>query len=258
MKKYLKLFWIFILVIPGLAFSQIVPGDIIINEFAVNSSGKEFVELLVVKPGGVDMRGLRLSDVSTKAGAGSTTEGHLDFPDVTYLSNVPQGTRVVCVLVTPRDSVNAYTQDLDPSDLKLVLFTKALPGGVLDSVNVLDLSTNENIVLLNGPLSTSATLDYVATGTNTSIGNFSDTEWFNNLTGGVSNKVYYFQNSSGGGFNNDDGNIGWVAADPMMNATPGAINIGQTGPGPTMSNVTFQVNMKVKILEGYFNPVTEV
>ncbi|MBU1299193.1 MAG: hypothetical protein KKG06_02525 [Bacteroidetes bacterium] len=36
MKNFFKLFWIFILIIPGLAFSQIVPGDTIINEFAVN------------------------------------------------------------------------------------------------------------------------------------------------------------------------------------------------------------------------------
>jgi hypothetical protein len=258
MKNFFKLFWIFILVIPGLAFSQIAPGDIIINEFAVNCSGKEFVELLVVKSGGVDMRGLRLSDVSTKAGAGSTTEGHLDFPDVSYLQNVPQGTRVVCVLVTPRDSANQHTQDLDPSDNTLVLFTSALPGGVLDSVaNVLDLSTNENIVLLDGKLSNSVTIDYVATGTNTSISGFPDATWPANLRTSTSNRVNYFKNSPSNGFNNNDTTY-WIQNDVMTNATPGALNIGQVGPGLTMANVTFQVNMRVKILEGYFNPVTEV
>lgn len=246
MKKYLQLLLLSLLIIPGLAFAQVVPGDVIINEFSVNASGKEFVELLVVKPGGVDMRGLRLSDVSTKAGAGFTTEGHLDFPDVSYLQSVPQGTRVVCVLFTPADSVNAYTQDLDPSDKKLVLFTKALPGGVLDTVMVMDLSTNENIVLLDGKLSTSATIDYVATGTNTSIGGFTDAVWSNNLLGGVSNKVYYFQNSSGGGFINNDGTIGWVAADTMINATPGAINLGQTAPTPPTFNVTFKLNTSTR------------
>ncbi|MDP2208289.1 MAG: T9SS type A sorting domain-containing protein [Bacteroidota bacterium] len=246
MNKFLKLFLIFILVIPGLVFSQVVPGDVIINEFSVNASGKEFVELLVIKPGGVDMRGLRLSDVGTKAGAGGSTEGHLDFPDVSYLQNVPQGTRVVCVLLTPADSANAYTQDLDPSDKKLVLFTKAIPDGVLDTVRVLDLSTNENIVLLAGPLSTSVTIDYVATGTNTSIGGFTDAVWTANLRTSASNAVNYFTNSTGGGFDNND-TTKWVQNDILTNATPGAINLGQTAPTPPTYNVTFKLNTSTRL-----------
>lgn len=245
MNKFLKIFWIFILIIPGLVFSQVVPGDVIINEFSVNSSGKEFVELLVVKPGGVDMRGLRLSDVGTKAGAGGATEGHLDFPNVTYLQNVPQGTRIVCVLLTPADSTNAYTQDFDPADKKLVLFTKALPDGVLDTVRVLDLSTNENIVLLDGPLSTSATIDYVAIGTNTSLGAFPDAVWPANLRTSTSNAVNYFTNSTSGGFDNND-TTKWVQNAPLANATPGAINLGQIAPTPPTYNVTFKLNTSTR------------
>lgn len=246
MNKFLKLFWIVILVIPALALSQVVPGDVIINEFSVNASGKEFVELLVVKPGGVDMRGLRLSDVSTKAGSGMGTEGHLDFPSVSYLENVPQGTRVVCVLLTPADSANAYVQDIDHSDKKLVLFTKALPGGVLDTVQVLDLSTNENIVLLGGKLSTSATIDYVAAGTNTSIGGFSDAVWPANLRTSASNAVNYFTNSTGGGFDNND-TTKWVQNAALTNATPGAINLGQIAPTPPTFNVTFKLNTSTRL-----------
>ncbi len=248
MKKLMKLFWVFVFIIPGLALSQVLPGDIIINEFTVNNTtGKEFVELLVVKSGGVDMRGLRLSDVGTKGGAGGTTEGHLDFPNASYLSNVPQGTRVVCILVVPRTNTNNFVQDLEPSDKTLVLFTSALPGGVLDSAaSVLDLSTNENIVLLDGKLSTSNTIDYVAAGTNTSISAFPDAVWPANLRTSSSDRVNYFTNSTGNGFNNND-TTNWVQNDVISNATPGGINIGQVGPGPSTFNVTFKLNTSTRL-----------
>lgn len=67
--------------------------DVVINEFVVNpTSGKEYVELLVVRPGGADLRGWTLSDVGTRTGSTSTTEGDVMLPSsASFLSCVPRG-----------------------------------------------------------------------------------------------------------------------------------------------------------------------
>ena len=66
-------------------------NDVVINEFVVNPiTGKEYVELLVAKPGGVNMQGWTLSDVGTRAGSTNATEGDVTLPSsASYLSRVP-------------------------------------------------------------------------------------------------------------------------------------------------------------------------
>src|SRR6185436_13329998 len=59
----------------GAALAQ-AEDDVVVNEFSVNpATGKEYVELLVTKPGGINMQGWTLSDVGTRAGATAATEG---------------------------------------------------------------------------------------------------------------------------------------------------------------------------------------
>jgi hypothetical protein len=215
------------------ARAQVTQNDVIVNEFLPNPAagvGKEFVELLVTKVGGVDLRGWSLSDLGSKGAPGAATEGRLTFPGVSAFQNVPRGTRIVVVLEVPSANTNSYaSEDLDPSDGQMVAFTSVLAGGTLVPAGVLDLSTNENIELLTDSTASSTAIDFVATGTNASAPNFPECTWPSNTTGGGGD--FYFTNNAGGGLNNDSSAVGWFAAQPQANATPGSLNPGQSMPG---------------------------
>ncbi len=214
--------------------AQVAHNDVIINEFIANPTvGLEWVELLVVKSGGVDLSGFRLSDVSSKGGAGGTTEGHLGFPSVSYLQNLQQGTRIICVGSRPTPATLQFTQDIDPSDGVLILLADTLAGGtgVLTRSNIFDIATNDNIELLNGSTSSAATIDFVANGSNTSISGFPDAIWVH--TGSPSltaNSVQYFRNSSGCTVNNDTAALGWQWNQSIADITPSQKNLGQNFP----------------------------
>ncbi|MFN0157171.1 MAG: FlgD immunoglobulin-like domain containing protein [Bacteroidota bacterium] len=223
-------------VVPS-AFGQVY-NDVIINEFAVNPAsgdGKEFVELLVTKLGGLDMRNWALSDLSTKGPAGAGTEGRLIIPNTALFSNVARGTRIVLVYTTPIANVNEFgAEDLDASDSTIILFSDVL-GGTAVSQGVIDNSTNENIVLLTDSTASAVTIDYVATGTNVSQPNYPDAIWASpNLAGG--SNLYFFTNNAGGGLINDTSSSGWTANAAMAGRTPGELNVGQALPGGGISD----------------------
>jgi uncharacterized repeat protein (TIGR01451 family) len=144
--------------------------DVVINEFVVNpTTGKEYVELLVTKTGGVDMRGWTLSDVSTRASSTSSTEGDITLPSAAYLSNVPQGTFVVIVLNAPSGNTNSLAEDTSTGDgnRKLVLIVGATTG--LVTSGTIDLIQNENLQLYGpGGRATGRVVDQALVGSNTS------------------------------------------------------------------------------------------
>ena len=154
---------------PAPAFAQ-AEDDVVINEFTVNpAAGREYVELLVTRPGGIDLRGWTLSDVGTRAGAAGTTEGDLTLPSDAYLSSVPQGTFVVLVLTTPTANANTLAEDTSTTDgdRQLVLVAGQTAG--LVATGTLDLSTNENLQLYAGTRAAGTLVDQVLTGNNTSL-----------------------------------------------------------------------------------------
>lgn len=221
----------FLLSFPSLCFAQNLPNDVIINEFIANPTvGKEWIELLVVKPGGVDMRNWRITDLGGPTSAPSATEGVLTFPNTNYLANVPLWTRVVIVLKTPDSNVNTFVQDTISSDRTLVLFTVGIPGGVLDSTRTLDLSATDNCVLLDGQLTTGAVVDVVSWGG--SITGWPPLMWSNNLTVSGGNGAFFKNAPDSCSANNDNGQQGWVSNVTAANLTPGLINTGQHYPVP--------------------------
>ncbi|MBS4028089.1 MAG: hypothetical protein KGZ58_05555, partial [Ignavibacteriales bacterium] len=234
----------FIFIFSGKSPSQLIQNDIIINEWYLNpvsSEGKEFVEIVVLKQD-ADLRNIRLSDVDTKGGAGSTTEGHLTFPNSSYLTNIPLGTIIVCVLETPLPNGNLFEQDTNYADGKMVLFSGGLPGGVLIASGRMDISQNENIVLLTNDASDATTLDFIATGNNTVQSNYPDAVWSNNLSAGTGGTVTYFTNSSSNGLNNDNGQIGWQVNKLSTSKSPAARNPGQTLPSVNFPPVIVSVS----------------
>ncbi len=75
----------------------------------------DWFELRVMRHGGIDLRGWRVTDNDTKT---STDEGSLVFTDNPALVHVPQGTRIL-VLLNP--ALPLSPDDLDARDRRLVL-----------------------------------------------------------------------------------------------------------------------------------------
>jgi hypothetical protein len=157
----------------GVSAAALTPSedDVIINEFVVNPlTGKEYIELLVTGPGGIDLRGWTLSDVGTRSGSTSSTEGDVTLPaSASFLSCVPQGTYVVIVLTTPSSNTNTLSEDtsLEDGDNRLVLIVGTTGG--ITTTGTLDISTNENLQLYAGSRATGTLIDQVLTGNNTSL-----------------------------------------------------------------------------------------
>lgn len=142
--------------------------EVVINEFYVAGAlGREYVELLVTKQGGVDLRGWTLSDVGTRAGSAASAEGDIILPNDSYLSSVPQGTFVVIVLIAGAGS-STPAEDLSTTDdnRRLVLIAGSTTN--LSANGTLDLSANENLQLYAGNRETGTLIDQMQVGSNNS------------------------------------------------------------------------------------------
>jgi hypothetical protein len=225
------------------------PNDVIINEFWINDNGTRYrslggrpltgdwIELLVLRPNVVDLRGWRLTDNDTKT---STDEGSIIFPNLDAFAAVPRGT-VILIIASENLENAAYfpNDDLDHSDGRMILY---VGNGNLDIVTDpgFGLGTrNDNLVLLApGPLH-EVGIDFVAEGTTVtpySFGVLADGVVFDNpfrRLGRDDGAVF-----TGGG-SNDDGARDWIVDPPACQSgdavcldqvnilTPGALNPGQ-------------------------------
>jgi hypothetical protein len=224
----------------GAALAQ-AEDDVVINEFSVNpTAGKEYVELLVTKPGGINMQGWTLSDVSTRAGGTAATEGDLTLPAAgSYLANVPQGTYVVIVLTTPAANANTLTEDTSLADGngKLVLIAGTTTG--LTAGGTLDNATADNLHLYAGTRAAGTLIDEALVGNNTSYitgatwGDNNGATFTDNInapsTSMPSNAIARFVPTANtlAGFQDDDTGARFVV-DAASYGTPGATNTGVT------------------------------
>jgi len=232
-------------IVPLLSLVYFVPkvqaqteDDVVINEFVVNpASGKEYVELLVVA-NSVDMQGWTISDVGTRAGSTSTTEGDITLPSsATFLASIPQGTYVVFELSTPNGGTSTLTEDLSLGDATpKTLVIKISTSGVT-TAGTLDWSTNENIQLYAGSRATGVLVDQVLGGNNSSYitgatwGDNDGSTNTDNINGGSSVNgssairfVPAVQSSPAGFRDNDLGSV--FVVDPSSYGTPGTVNTG--------------------------------
>ncbi len=230
---------------------DVLPNDVIINEFWINDNGTRYrslgnrplegdwIELLVLH-GPVDLRGWRLTDNDTKTG---TDEGSIIFPDRPEFAAMPQGTVILIIATeTPANTMHFPRDDLDPRDRRMILY---VGNGNLDvmadpgfGLGVHD----DNLVLLApGPSADFADdigVDFVAEGmrvTPFSFGVLSDGVIFETSFRSLGNDDGAIFTGIG---NNDDG-AAWQLDPPafqtgdavQMNATniltPGALNPGQ-------------------------------
>jgi hypothetical protein len=222
------------------AFAQ-AEDDVVVNEFVVNpTTGKEYIELLVTKPGGVNMQGWTISDVGTRAGAAAATEGDVTLPAAAYLANVPQGTFVVIVLTTPvTPNTNTLTEDTSTTDgnRKLVLIIGTTAG--LVTAGTIDNAASDNIQVYAGTRAAGTLIDQTLAGTNTSL--IAGATWGDNSTATTTDNI----NGSSGipsnsavrvvptadtlaAYQDNDTGVRYVV-DANSYGTPGATNAGVPG-----------------------------
>ena len=122
----------------------------------------DWFELLVTRPGGVDLRGWRVTDNDTKA---ATDEGSLIFTDHPAFAHVPQGTTILVILTSPLvggteptsplagGTEGGLQDDLNAWDRHMVLYA-GNPNLDADADPGFNLRPNDTLVLLApGPTS---------------------------------------------------------------------------------------------------------
>ncbi len=124
-----------------------MPGDVILSAIE-----KDQFELYVARPGGVDLRGWRITDNDTKT---ATDEGSLIFGDSPAFARVPQGTTIRIVLSSPitGETKGGPQDDLDTWNRQMILHTDS-PNLDTETDPGFHLGPNDNLVLLApGPTS---------------------------------------------------------------------------------------------------------
>jgi hypothetical protein len=111
------------------------PNDVVFGAIA-----RDQLELRVIRPDGVDLRGWRITDNDTKT---ATDEGSLILSDDPALAHVPAGTAILIVLTPPR----TQPDDLDAWDRQMIL---RFGNGNLDADADpgFNLASNDNLALL--------------------------------------------------------------------------------------------------------------
>jgi hypothetical protein len=117
------------------------PGDVVFG-----SVERDRFDLRVMRPGGVDLRGWRVTDNDTKT---ATDEGSLLFTDNPAFAHVPQGTTILIILTSPlAGGIEKDVQDdLSAWNRQMVLY---VGNGNLDTDTDpgFNLGSNDNLVLL--------------------------------------------------------------------------------------------------------------
>ncbi|RLC76801.1 MAG: hypothetical protein DRJ03_22175 [Chloroflexi bacterium] len=111
------------------------PGDVIFTDYRMG----EWFELRVARPGGVDLRGWRITDNDAKT---ATDEGSLIFADDSALARVPRGTTIRIIV-----GEGNFKDDLSVCDRRMTLH---VDSPVLDARTDpgFNLGPSDNLVLL--------------------------------------------------------------------------------------------------------------
>ncbi|MCJ7551871.1 MAG: CotH kinase family protein [Anaerolineae bacterium] len=132
--------------------AAIQAGDVVVVNVHIDDTGEiegDWFELLVARPGGVDLRGWRLTDNDTKS---ATDEGSLIFSHSPALARVPAGTALrIIATETPSNAQRWPQDDVASWDRQMVLY-----AGNDDLDSTLDpwfnLGPHDNLVVLaSGP-----------------------------------------------------------------------------------------------------------
>jgi len=274
----------------------IQPNDVIINEYWLNDNGTyyssignrpiygDWVELLVTKEGGVDLRNWRITNNSTKTKLDSAdlNEGSVILKNIPQLSNIPKGTHILLILKKhPSNDYYFFKDDLDYSDSTMILY---YGNGNLDKnydpgfgIRTL----NDRLVLLHPnkliSYSDDIGVDFISEGSDVTPSSFGvandGVQFINPFVGIGDDDGAIFAFSSLNNFNNDNGideNVGddkpgsggWIV-DPSREFTgddpgnPSQRNIltpGKRNYTGTSDVVDLTIPEKFQLYQNYPNP----
>lgn len=206
----------------------IQPNDVIINEYWLNDNGTpyasignrpiygDWIELLVTKDGGVDLRNWRITNNSTKTKLDSSdlNEGSVFLKNIPQLSNVPKGTYILLILKKhPSNDYYFFQDDLDYSDSTMILY---YGNGNLDKnfdPGFGIRTTNDRLVLLhpnkNISFSDDIGIDFISEGSDVTPASFGvsndGVQFINPFVGIGDDDGAIFAFSALNNFNNDNG-----------------------------------------------------
>lgn len=214
------------------------PAAVIINELANSGTkkalytGGEYIELLVVKPGGVNMGGWYLTDIGSPTGTAKETEGAIQFlaGEGSVFSNViPQGTYILICLGKKEEMYGSVrvTEDVSLTDgnNRLVVFAYDSPAHIATKEGTIVLTGKDNLALVSD-WKKEAAVNILSWGGSTSWtgGNAVTLP----LESGDNGKILYFapkgKTVDAFGVNTDPAL--WISTADEAQATPGARNPG--------------------------------
>lgn len=282
--------------VPDISPVNIAANDVIINEYWLNDNGTRYpslnyrpiygdwIELLVTKDNGVDLRNWRLTNNSTKTKLDSLdlNEGSIFFKNIPQLSSVPKGTHIL--LITKKHPSNDYyfsTDDLDYSDSTMIFYigNGNLDGSFDPGFGVR--TSNDRLVLLHPNKLLSYTddigVDFISEGSDVTPQSFGvsndGVNFINPFVGIGDDDGAIFAFSALNNFNNDNGidetpgddkpgSGGWIV-DPSKEFTgddpinPGQRNIltpGKKNYSGTTDVVDLTIPDKYILYQNYPNP----
>ena len=207
-------------------------GDVIINEIGNNGkkslyNGGDYVELLVLKKGGIKLAGWYLSDLTSTTSVTKETEGAIKFSDgpKSVFNNIfPKGTYVLVCLGEKGDKYGSseLEEDLktDDGNNRIVVFAYHSPENIDTAGGKIVLTGKDNIALLSAWDKKSA-VDLITWGGATKWEGCSVTELpLEALDNGY---LAYFKPANAK-FTDNTSPANWVSTSKASDATPGAVN----------------------------------
>jgi hypothetical protein len=282
--------------VPDTSPVNIAANNVIINEYWLNDNGTRYasighrpiygdwVELLVTKDGGVDLRNWRLTNNSTKTKRDTTdlNEGSIFFKNLPQLSSVPKGTYILLVLKKhPSNDYYFSSDDLDYSDSTMIFYigNGNLDGSFDPGFGVR--TSNDRLVLLHPnkmiDYSDDIGVDFISEGSDVTPSSFGvsndGVNFINPFVGIGDDDGAIFAYSALNNFNNDNGidenpgddkpgSGGWIV-DPSKEftgddpANPNQRNIltpGKKNYSGTTDVVDIQIPEKFILYNNYPNP----
>ena len=207
-------------------------GDVIINE--IGNSGKkslynggEYVELLVLKEGGIKLAGWYLTDLTSPTSTTKETEGAIKFSDGSksvFNKILPKGTYVLVCLGEKSDKYGAseMEEDLKTDDghNRIVVFAYHSPDNIDTAGGKIVFTGKDNLALLSAWDKKKA-VDVVTWGGSSKWEGCSATEFTpEELDNGY---IAYFKPANGN-FADNTSPANWVSTSKAADATPGAVN----------------------------------
>jgi hypothetical protein len=207
-------------------------GDIIINE--IGNSGKkslynggEYVELLVLKEGGIKLAGWYLTDMTSPTSTPKETEGVIKFsegPKSVFNKIIPKGTYVLVCLGEQNDKYGSseMEEDLktDDGNNKIVVFAYHSPDNIDTVGGKIVLTGKDNLALLSAWDKKKA-IDIVTWGGSSKWEGCAVTEL---IPEAVDNGYIAYFKPVNGNFANNTSPANWVSTSKAADATPGAVN----------------------------------